>query len=98
MMNTMGVGRDRTVREIVDMVMDKIPDHVKPEFSNVLVNLMYTAPEIEGNWFNEQFLLVVNEVIPPRPTELWQFEAIAALARITVEEARERYGIRVIGN
>ena len=84
--------KDRTVGQIVDEVMNAIPDEHKHYFDKVMNDLLYTAPEVINNWFNGKFLRRFNEVIPPLLTEEWHFTAVAALTRKSLEEVREQFG------
>lgn len=86
--------KDRTVGQIVDEVMKSIPDEQKHHFDKVMNDLLYTAPEVINNWFNDKFLRKLNEIIPFPPVDDWHFEAVAALKRMPVEKVREQFSIK----
>lgn len=82
--------KDRTVGQIVEEVMNAIPQEHKHNFDKVMDDLLYTAPEIINNWFNDKFLRKFNEVIPYPPVDDWHYNAVAALTRKSVEEVRQQ--------
>jgi len=85
--------KDRSVGEIVDQVLNAIPDEHKHYFDKVLDDLLYTAPEVINNWFNERFLRTFNNAVPNPPIDEWHFNAVAALTRKTVEQVREEFTV-----
>lgn len=83
--------KDRTVGQIVDEVMEAIPEEHKHNFAQAMDDLTYAAPEVINSWFNDKFLRTFNFIIPHPPVEDWHFAAVAALARKTIKEVREEF-------
>ena len=78
---------NRTIPQIVNQVMQEIPDEYVGQFKSVLSSMSYSAPKRLPYWF-EQFQEVFNEVIPEKPTEEWQAKAISALTKQPLESIK----------
>lgn len=85
------MNNDRTVGQIVDQVMATIPEEHKNLFAGVMNDLLYTAPEIINNWFNNKFLPMFNRIVPYPPVEEWHFKAVAALTRQSIDDVRMQF-------
>lgn len=84
--------RNRTAIEIVNEVMEVIPEEHEYHFDKIMGDLRYTAPELVNNWFNNKFIPTFNRVIPYPPVEDWHFRAISALTRKTLDQVYQEYG------
>jgi len=82
--------QDRTIGQIVGQVMNAVPAEHKHLFDKIMEDLLYTAPEAMGYWF-DKFQRTFNYVIPNPPAEDWHFQAIAALTRQSVEDVKSQF-------
>lgn len=82
----------RNLGTVIDNIIRLLPDNVREDnihaFKSMIESIRYSAPEMEGFWWQEAQSLI-SSMVKPIPTEDWEYAVISEFTTVPVEKIKQ---------